>query len=166
MIYFLILLACYFASPLKAEIIGNVEYHLPRSKQEWKVVNELHGKKNKSVTVIYGPDQTENDHVQEFFSVHSNLFPTEKIDQATLKKSLQPLFPDQKIRVAILEKDFTSVLYEWSAGEKQNRTYGITRVFPDNKGTVILGYQTESPNYMENSRTVWMKALKEAKLMK
>ena len=167
MLYLLMLLTCVFASPLAAETIGNIEYHLPRLKQGWEIANELQtNKKNQSRTVLYIPKNSPSRNgAVEFFGAHTNDLPIGGLDQTSLEKALQPLFPDQQIHVTILESHPTSVLYEWTAKKEKTVAYGLSRAFSTDQGSAILMYQTENASNFTSQHSSLIQTLKEAKLI-
>lgn len=148
-------------SPLTAEMIGNVQYHLPAAAQNWKVVNEL--KNEKSTTIIYIPSDKNKASAMEFFSAHTNTLPL-NTDGSSLKTALSMQFPNTDLKVNILSKDASSVLYEWSASYKgQEVIHGWMRGFGSDKGTVLLGYYTELAFNVDQARKNWLPILEQAK---
>lgn len=153
-------------SQLQAEIIGNVEYHLPGEGKGWKIVNELNGsKKGGSKTIVYAPENIEKKDTKEFFGAHLDNVPAKIDDITSLEKGIQLQFPRQKVTVHVLEKEPQSILYEWTSAEDgQVKFYGLTRTFSSPEGTVTLMYQTLQAENIEKSKPIWMAVLKDAKL--
>lgn len=168
----LMLFACLFVSSLTAETIGNVEYHLPKQGQGWKVANEIQGtKKIKSTTVVYIPENTSLETSQESFAAHVNNFSTDLDDrdafQKGFEKGMQLKYANSKVSINFLEKAPHSVLYEWSLNEAgHEKVHGWTRVFATPDETVMLTYQTEHLNNINHIRSRWIQTLKNAKINK
>jgi hypothetical protein len=150
------LTACLFASPLVAEIIGNVEYQLPKA--GWKVANEINTEKDNSKTIIYAPENCTEENKTEGFGVHSNSISNENLDQTSLSKTLLP----KATKTNIIEQDPQSVLFEWSFGEGKTAIQGLIRGFSSAQGSVMLFYTAEGDHFAAN-RDIWLKTLKEAK---
>ncbi len=153
-----------FASSLMAEQVGNMEYKLPEIQENWKIANEFHGNaKRKSSTVIYIPESDTSENMQEFFAVHVSNLPSENLDEESLKKPFDVLFPGQEIEMTILEKDASSAMYAWAAKEEFFK--GLGRVFTNENGTSMISWQAENADIFEAHREVVVKALKEAKIV-
>ncbi len=165
-----LLLICFFAvNTLTAEMIGPVEYHLPNQGQGWKVGNELQtDRKTKSTTIIYVPEGTiSNQDVKESFAAYVNNLKSDIDDQASLEKSIQVNFPEQKVSLNILEKTPQSILYEWNVSDSgHEKVHGWSRGFSIPEGTVVLMYQTQDIDKVNEVGPSWIQALKEARLVK
>lgn len=163
-----ILATMLFVTPLMAKTIGNVEYALPPSIGEWKIGNEFQISKTRREckVVIYIPPESSMEDTLEFFGVNANGMPFENLDQAGLEKYLKTLFADMTLQVNIIEQDPTSVLYEWSATRGDEVICGLSRSFASWPGTVLLSYQAEDRDLLEQRRDTWLEALKAAKIKK
>ena len=151
------ILGLLFVSSLSADKIGNVDYRLPSN--NWEMMNEMNN--DNSSTKIFVPKNSQNEGMQ-FFSVHTNTIPAPKdINEASIKESLDPMFPGQTVEVKILKRDGNSIIYRWDT----ENLHGITRLFATPNGTTMLSYHTENPEYLQGDFLDHMKAtLQDAKL--
>jgi hypothetical protein len=170
----MILVSLFIFGSLTAEMIGNIEYHLPQQGEGWKIVNELQdSKKHRSTTIIYIPENSSRETAREFFGAHINNSSTDLIltDRYSLEKDLargmQFQYPNPKVVITLLEEEAQSVLYEWSLSQLgQERVHGWNRIFTDANATIILSYQTEELNRIRDIRPFWVQTLKDAKRVK
>lgn len=163
----LMLLSCFALTSLCAEKIGNVEYELPKQNTEWKVANTLEGDdKAKSMTVIYVPAGTTLDDAKETFGAVKVDLGGGEIDQASIQKMYEMQFPTLKAKVTVLDKSDDSLTYEWSLsdGDKE-AVHGWTRIFSTPDQTILLTYQTEKIDEVEKAKPIWLKVLKDAKVV-
>ena len=155
-------LSCFLFSALSAATIANVEFQFPGSMQEWEVINEM--KEEEMTGVLYS---RLSDDGAEYFGVNSDHFSPDLPDAASLKEGLSFAYPDNQVEVSILEKTSGSVLYEWSiCDEAQPLILGWGRVISTDKGNAALTYITGQVDQIESLRPLWLKALKEAKLLR
>jgi hypothetical protein len=160
MIYFLTLITCLFTSPLVAEIIGNVEYQLPKG---W-VIKEtsIEEDDNKTITYI---QESPPEETSAIFHVIANNHAGEAPDQEALAAfvlSLAEVYGNENVK--ILENDTQSVLFELSMGDEDIDMGHLIRGFFSEQGTVILSYlHVERSGLFAANRDLWLKILKEAK---
>ena len=129
------------AGSLSAEQIGNVTYRLPS--ENWGILDQMNNEAGS--THIYVPLSSNNESHQ-FFSAHSNNIPSpSNVNEGSIQKSLQKMFPGEDIQVQILNRDGQSVLYKWDT----QYVHGITRIFPSQNGTTLLSYHSENPDYLQ-----------------
>lgn len=168
--YIFLLFACLFTASLSAEMIGKVEYQLPKQGQGWKVASRIEGsEKLPSTTIIYNPENTTRDTAKEAFAVHVNKRTTDINDkdsfQNGIERGMKLRFQNPKAVVNVLEKTSDSVLYEWSVTDSgQEKIHGWSRVFTSPSDTMLLTFQTEKMDDVKVAGPIWLKTLKEAKL--
>jgi len=161
---YIILAACLFGSGLMAERLGNLEYTLPEASQPWKVGNAFEGQgERSSKTVIYIPENTLPENMEEFFGVHVNSLPSEVVDKAALEKQLQPLLANAEVEVNIIEKDENSITYVWKS--HRDVVFGLTRAFISKEGTALLSYEAEKQETLEARMEAILKAFREAHIV-
>ncbi len=159
---FFVFVSCLFAVSSFAENIQQVKYQLPKAAENWVVHNKLENEKG--TTIVYTPKEVEKQEAKEFFGVNANRLSINPNNSEALKLGLTKLFPNMKIDFRILEKDKDSVIYEWSAQENgAQKIHGLGRAFSTKEGSVVLGYQTQNISNIQQARSVWLQALKEAK---
>lgn len=168
--HILMLFTCLVAGPLAAETIGNVEYHLPKQGQGWRIANELQGRQDKSTTIIYIPENRSLEDAKESFGVHVNDFSTDLTDKDSLQrgieKGMQLKFANPKATITLIDATPQSILYEWSVSDSgQEKVHGWTRVFSAPHETVMLTYQTEQLNNINDKQLIWIEALEDAKAL-
>lgn len=157
------------ASPVFAEMIGNIEFHLPDQEQRWKVATELGGsEKADSKTVIYIPENMSKQETKEFFGVHLNNYSVNLKDKESLEKALENAqivkFPNAKATVKILVLGPYAAFYEYTINQDNiEKAQGWMRVFSSPQQTVMLNYQTEQINDIKKIQPIWLKALQQAK---
>lgn len=169
----LMLLACLLMGPLAAETIGNVEYHLPKQGKDWKVANELKDSElTKSLTLIYIPEDESRHSAKEFFAAHVNhlqvdhLLNPESLEQG-MEKGAQFKFTNPKVKVSVLEQSPQSALYEYTISEdNQEKAHGWIRAFSGPQENVMLTYQTEQIDHVDQIKAMWIQALQNAKKLK
>lgn len=156
------LLSCLFFSCAFAEMIENVEYHLPKVAQDWVVGNKLEGKTG--TTILYIPAGIERQHSKEFFGVSSVNRPTDiNEDASAIKQGLVKLFPGMDLEIPHYEKSQDGFIYEWFAKQDgSEKIHGWARIFSNKEDTIILGYQTENIADVAQARSIWLPTLKEA----
>lgn len=155
---------CFTMGSLSAEMIGDVEYSLPKEDNGWKVANEM--KNEGSATLIYVPEGKTTETAGEFFGVNYNLLPFGGTNEESLKKIMQEQFPDAKVSIKIIEADPKSVLYEWSLSDQTKEVvHGWSRAFASGDGTAVLMYTTEHMDQIDHARKIWEKMLREAKII-
>ena len=164
-------LICLIVSPLSAEVIGNVEYHLPNQGQDWKIATELQGSKNgDSTTIVYIPEKESKQNAKEFFAVHTNDLPTNLLDKESLEKALEKAqfkFLDAKVQVKPIVIAGPSAFYEYTINQgNQEKARGWLRVLSSPEKTVMLTYQTEQIDKIDQVRPTWMHILQSAKPVK
>lgn len=161
--YILALVSCLIMTSAFAETLQNVEYHLPKVAQDWEIGNKLESEKG--ITLIYIPKGTRKQTFKEFFGVNINTHSSDPNDTFSLKNALKKLYPHLDINFREIEKTPSSVLYEWSAKENgQEKIYGLGRGFSTQDGSVLLSYQTENISDAARARSIWLLALKDAKI--
>lgn len=156
-------------SVISANIIGNVEYELPKLDHGWKLSqNETKKEKDYTlVSMIYIPDNTTEEEAAEYFGATSNNSPGSAHNIQSLKNLLQQQFPDHQINITILDKNQDSTLYEWHVKEgEEDKVVGWSRIFSTQQGTTTLGYLTDQTEDIQKVRPIWIKTFKEAKLIK
>lgn len=169
--FILVLLTCLAIGPLAADMAGQVEYQLPQG-QKWKVLNQFDTDKNvKSTTTTYIPENSTKSTAQEFFGTHVNSLKTDINDtdsmRGGLERGLQLQYADPKVTVKVLEKDLNSAIYEWSATDSgQEKIHGWVRVFSVPAGSVMLSYETKQVDKVNDAGPLWVKTLKDAKVVK
>lgn len=157
--------------PLAAETLGDLQFQLPSEASDWKKIDDLKGEQHKgSLSAIYAPDIKTEDQPVEFFGIHILDHPLEdknvtSIDQAKLEKILEQQFPESQMKVNIVEQLDHSVIYEWSVKDNGHEVlHGLTRLFLNPNQTVELGIVTEKVKTFNQTRSVWLKALKDASI--
>ncbi len=159
------LLSCLLTAPLNAEMIGEVEYHLPESAKEWEI-KKMPAGQDVGTTILYTPKGPATPGNVEFFGVNSNSFPTDLKDRNLLESELKKQFPTQQIEVKQLGQDDHSVLYEWDIKDNGvEKLHVWTRVFSLKGGTVLLVFQTEKTQDLANAEKIWTAVLKDAKVV-
>lgn len=160
--YFFTLLSCLACGPVFAEMIQNVEYQLPKEAENWVVGNKLEGKRG--TTILYIPQGVDRKDTKESFGVNSNTLSTNPKDIQAIKAALIAMFPNADVEFHILEKDDTSVIYEWAIQEGgEEKMHGWGRDFSSPTGSVFLGYQTENISDVPQARSRWLPVLRDAK---
>lgn len=150
--YIFILLCALMMTSVFAETIGEVEYHLPESAQNWEIDNKIEN--DKGTTLIYIPQGTTREDAQEFFGVNSNTYSISLED-------VEAYLPKLGKNIKVLEKNETSLLLEWSE-ENGEEIYCLSRFFSTKEGSVGLMYQTKNLTHLETTRSIWLPALKAA----
>lgn len=159
--YFLLFFTV-FTTVLFGETIGNVEYSFPGSLDQWELINEV--KDEEMTGVLYS---RMSDIGAEFFGASADRLPANLPDEAALVEGLQLAYPEQTISVNIVETESQSVIFEWSiSDESQPIVQGFGRVISTDRGNVALTYISAQMENIDASRTIWVKALKEAKILK
>lgn len=154
---------CLFVSFLSAEVLEDVEYSLPKEAQDWKVANKIENENG--ATIIYIPKDSDNELISEYFGVNSNHFKFSGNEVESIKEGLSTFFPNMEIDVKQIEKSNESFLYEWSVKENsEDKVHGWGRVFVKPDGTAILNFQTEDIANVPGKRSIWLPAIKEAKI--
>lgn len=149
------------AAPLLSETLGQVEYQLPSD--AWGVFNTIENDQHK--TILYTPKELPKEEITEFFGVSATQFPIDLNDRDSIKNALTAVFPGKEVNVYFLGQDDHSILYEWSMKNKEKElSHGWSRVFKTDKGSTVLGYQTEKADHIDRKRTTWLPVLKAAKL--
>ncbi len=120
------------SAPLMGETIGDVEYQIPSSAKEWKVVNQMENPK--SSTIIYVPANESKADTQQAFSAHNNNLPSDMKDEATviegLVKTLEMYYPDMRVQGKVVAKDDNSMLFEWTVEDQgKEKVHGWYRMF-------------------------------------
>ncbi len=166
--YFLFFISFLVTVPLTGEMIGQVEYQLPNEGKNWKIANEHKGDDIiKSRTVIYIPENSSQENANESFAAHTNNLPSDPNDQASLEKPIQMQFPNQQVKVNVIEKTPESVLYEWTVSDtNQEKVHGWTSTFSNPQETTMLIYLTDQINKVDQLRPLWIETLKKAKIVK
>lgn len=160
--YIFTFLSCLICGLVCAETIQHVEYQLPKAAENWVVGNKLESKQG--TTLIYIPQGVERQNTEEFFGVNANNLPTHPNDSEAIKLSLTKMFPSMNIDLRVLEMDKNSIMYEWSAQENGvEKIHGWGRAFSNQDGSVVLEYQTKNISKIQQARSVWLQALKDAK---
>lgn len=159
---FFTLFSCLFFSCAFAEMIDNVEYHLPKAAQDWVVGNTLEGKK--STTIIYIPAGVERQQSTESFGVSAVNMPSGVSETADdIKTVLSKQFSGMDVDVPYLERSQDGFIYEWSVKDKSlEKIHGWSRVFSNKENTIVLGYSTENIADVPQARAIWLPVLKEA----
>lgn len=147
---------------LSAKMIGNVEYQLPPSEQEWELVNHISDSIEKSSTLIYVSESESNDEYSIVFAAHINAFPLEGTDGASIEEAIQSVFQGQTCTISVLENSEDSFLVEWA----NDNFYCLSRAFSINNGTVMLQVMTENLDLFNKEKLTWINTLKEAKQKK
>lgn len=163
--YILFFFTCLTLGALSAETIGKVQYELPNQGKGWKKANELKGDgKIKSFTIIYIPENEDLSNAHESFGAHVDSISSTPPDKKTIEKTIKKQFPNQQVKVNILESAPQSVLYESILSEEgKERIHGWTRLFSNSEGTILLIYQTDQIDQVNNLRPIWVKTLMNAK---
>lgn len=157
--WFLIL--SFFTTALFAETIGNVEYSFPGSWKEWELINEI----NEEEMFGYLYTLSSEDGI-EFFGANTDSVSTDLPDKDAFVEGLQAAYPGQKIAAKIIHSNRRSILLEWTmSDEKEILLQGFCRIFSSEKGNVVLTYMTTRNKYVKTLRPVWLKMMKEAKLL-
>lgn len=160
--YLFTFLSCLVCGICFAETIQHVEYHLPKAAENWVIGNKLESERG--TTIIYIPHGVQRQDTEEFFGVSANRLSSNPNNSEAIKSTLIKMFPHMSIDFHVLEKDKDSVTYEWAAQENgMEKVHGWGRAFSNKDGSVVLGYQTENISQVEQSRSVWLPILKEAK---
>lgn len=152
-------------SSIHAEMIGHVEFYLPKEAINWKVIKEMKtNKKVISTTLIYAPNGDSEPTSQEFFSAHVNDSPS-NLTPAAIENSLKANYPNNVVKINIIRQEPQSVIFEWSVSEGPREIFhGWTRIFSTKNETTLLTYQTDRISTVNDVRPIWIDALEEAKL--
>lgn len=144
--YFFIFLNC-LAAYAMAEKCSFVEYQLSQAKT-WNVVFE--GPVDDLSNYIgYSPDNVTDSNF-EHFGVQHNKY---SID-------LDQFSPEE---LTIIEKDESSVLFQFSVETDGKVVCGLWRIFSKGNESVILIYLTNKIDQFDQLSTCWIQTLKEAK---
>lgn len=176
---FFALFCCLAITPLAAEMIGPVEYHLPKEAKDWKVGNKFES--DKSTTIIYIPNEKMDENTLESFGVNTNPFHLNLKDIDALKQSMSMQFPNAEVDLWLVQETPDSIIYEWTIKEnkevsdnkdskeakedKVEKVHGLVRAFSTKDGMVLLAFTTEKIADFKNARASWLAALKEAKIV-
>jgi hypothetical protein len=162
---FLMMILCSLAVwPIFGEMVGYVEYSLPKMDQEWVVLNKMDDERG--VTIIYIPKDIPKEVSNEFFGVNFNKLPSDLKDTDSIKSSFQQMFRDADVEFAIVEEEKESLLMEViikaAGGEK---VHVFSKAFSNEKGTVVLSLTTGNIANLSSIRSAWLAALKEVKVL-
>lgn len=161
--YFFIFLSFLIYGISFAETIQHVEYHLPKAAENWTIGNQFESKKG--TMILYIPQNVEKGNAEEFFGVHASPMSSNPENTETIKFSLTQMFPKMLVDFHVLEKDTNSVTYEWSVQDNGvEKFHGWGRAFSHEEGSVLLNYQSKNTSNIPEARSIWLQALKEAKL--
>ncbi len=161
----LAILCCFATFSLAAETIGNIEYHLP-DPQKWKLVPTAAAKGSEGMNLVYIPADSTKEKATEFFGIYMDDQASGPLEQSALEQIIKTQFPKKDVKVSLLERTANSTLYEWSVSEGgQEKTHGWTRAFSGPDETAIIMFQTEQIKNIDTLRPIWVKALKDAKVL-
>jgi hypothetical protein len=142
------LIACFIANLLMAETIGDVKYQLPTSMQEWKITNKKIDKEQEAIDYAH-----ETEDFSEFFftsynrgiGLNGDYSKRSKIKRM-MEESIQPLFPNQKVEVTIIEQRPKSIFYKWTVRDDTREiVHGWTKEFLTSQGAITLRYVISLP---------------------
>jgi len=164
MLYRLAILATLLVLPLQALKIGNVEFQLPASQQDW-VETPINLGSDEITSILLLPPNTSKNEAKESYnalSVHLENFDVENFNLKAFTEGLEAQFPNAKVEASLLEKWPKSVLYEFTAGNDEHGVHALVRIFATNEKCVFLQYTAPKGSLLEEKRQVVMGALKSA----
>jgi len=149
--HYLFLFLIFLVTHLKAEMIGKVEYHLPKEASDWQMIGKVEtDKKVKSTTITYAPLGLDI----ERFTAHVNNLPT-VVEKGTLEKIIKTMFPGDNVSITVIKDKPQSILFEWSA----DHTYGLTKVIYPSDSTTMFIYMTQEKARFDKVRSSWIQML-------
>lgn len=164
---YLFLAITLWATPIFAEVIGQVEYYPPSKIHTWKVSREIKNEAGDSRTIIYIPQDVSENNSKDFFSAYQSDIPFKGFDMKSLERWMQVQYPDNYVHVILFQTEPFSVTFEWYVKDKgQEIAHGWTRVFSKAHQTVLLSYQTTDINSVPYVRHTVVDALSAADFIK
>jgi hypothetical protein len=176
-----VLLICCAMTPLSAEVFEDFEYHLPAQRQEWKKAFSLKDcppEMKKSFPlgcdmIQYVPQDfvvdEPNEHVEMFMIMSNNgIINLNDIDylRSEIKSGVEMIHPDANMSVNILEEAPNSVIFETvvKKGDQIVMT-SLNRYISHSQKLICCSYTTNGISQYELENLLWLKTLKEIKLV-
>ena len=159
--FFLSFCCCCMTADILCDTIGPVDYQLPPAlRNDWDMSNKLEDRKSK--TLVYTPKESPK--CDLFFEAKIEKRLTDIEDLDAIRADLAKQFLDMKTHLDVIENGNDNLLYEWSVKENgHERIHGWSRLFLVPGETVTLTYQTDDLSNLDEDRSHWVQALKNAK---
>lgn len=164
------LLCCLLLSRAFADVIGDVEYRMPKDTKEWIVGNELMDSSGKPSTIVYIPAGTvktinkgevSKPVAREFFSIATGGRYFDPNDTTLKEYLVSKAYPNMDVKYFTLEKTDDGLLYEWVVKDNgQEKVHGWGRLVPTPSGSANAMYQTENMSEIDKSRALWVPTLR------
>ncbi len=147
------------STPIAAETIGNVEFNLETLNPKWKLANTT------ANTLFFVPDTISIKYSKEsFVAARIDKIQHGAITQQEIEGLVNKQLPDFQHNINILESTPQSAFFEWSVIEHGREVlHAWTRAFFSPHETIMLMYQTELADSVEQVRPIWTNILKAAR---